>query len=72
MTIDKFSSNLTGNLTKIEVEILSWYSISASARAVFSTTDHITGLKPKNKSPFSKNFSSSLRIVISESFVIVK
>ena len=32
--------------TKIVVDVWSWYSTSASARAVFSTTDHITGLAP--------------------------
>ena len=36
----------TGNFTQTVVEVWSWYSTSASARAVFSTTDHMTGLAP--------------------------
>ena len=35
-----------GKATKIVVDVWSWYSTSASASAVFSTTDHITGLAP--------------------------
>ncbi|MNW18843.1 hypothetical protein D3C71_2185680 [compost metagenome] len=31
---------------KTVVEVWSWYSISASASAVFSTTDHMTGFAP--------------------------
>ena len=36
----------TGNRTQIASTCLSWYSTSASASAVFSTGDHITGLEP--------------------------
>src|SRR5690349_5717623 len=36
----------TGKRTHRVVEVWSWYSTSASASAVFSTTDHITGLAP--------------------------
>jgi hypothetical protein len=35
------------NATSIWVETTSSYSISASASAVFSTGDHITGLAPR-------------------------
>ncbi len=35
------------NATSICVETMSSYSISASASAVFSTGDHITGLAPR-------------------------
>src|SRR3546814_18695291 len=35
------------NATSIWVETISSYSISASASAVFSTGDHITGLAPR-------------------------
>ena len=41
------SPDTTGNLTQIVSDSWSWYSTSASARAVFSTTDHITGLEPR-------------------------
>ena len=37
----------TLNFTKIVGESFSWYSTSASARAVFSTTDHMTGFEPR-------------------------
>jgi hypothetical protein len=36
----------TGNRTQIMWEVVSWYSTSASARAVFSTGLHMTGLEP--------------------------
>ena len=42
-----FNPLIIGNLTHIVGEICSLYSTSASARAVFSTTDHITGLDPQ-------------------------
>jgi hypothetical protein len=34
-------------MTQIVSLVWSWYSTSASASAVFSTTDHITGLEPR-------------------------
>ena len=37
----------TGKRTMIVVEVWSWYSTSASASAVFSTTDHITDFLPR-------------------------
>ena len=37
----------TGKRTVIVVEVWSWYSTSASASAVFSTTDHITDFLPR-------------------------
>ena len=36
-----------GNFTQIVGLTWSWYSTSASASAVFSTGDHITGLEPR-------------------------
>ena len=36
-----------GNRTQIVVEVFSWYSTSASASAVLSTADHITGFEPR-------------------------
>src|SRR5262245_6841566 len=38
---------LTGNFTHTWSLVWSWYSISASASAVFSTTDHMTGFDPR-------------------------
>ena len=35
-----------GNFAKIVLDLWSPYSTSASAKAVASTTDHKTGLKP--------------------------
>ena len=40
------SLSVTLNLTQIVKLSLSWYSISASANAVFSIGDHITGFEP--------------------------
>ena len=37
----------TGNLTQTVGLVWSWYSTSASARAVRSTGLHITGLEPR-------------------------
>jgi hypothetical protein len=37
---------VTRNFTQIGEAWLSWYSTSASASAVFSTGDHITGFEP--------------------------
>ena len=41
------SAATTGKRTQIVVVVWSWYSTSASASAVFSTTDHITGFAPR-------------------------
>ena len=38
---------VTGNFTQTVGETWSWYSTSASARAVRSTGLHITGLEPR-------------------------
>ena len=48
-----------GNRTQIVVLVWSRYSISASARAVFSTGDHMIGRKPRFSAPFSKNLQIS-------------
>ena len=37
----------SGKRTQIVVLVWSWYSTSASASAVFSTTDHITDFLPR-------------------------
>ena len=37
----------TGNRTQMVTLLRSWYSTSASARAVFSTVLHITGRNPR-------------------------
>jgi len=52
ITIDAPSSpatglRRTGKRTQTVSDLCSWYSISASASAVFSTTDHITGRAPR-------------------------
>ena len=39
--------SITGKATVITTDVWSWYSISASASAVFSTGDHITGRAPR-------------------------
>ena len=49
--------------TSIWVEVMSSYSISASASAVFSTGDHMTGFAPRYSCPLSANFISSETIV---------
>ena len=41
------SVSVIGNFTQIVGEVFSWYSTSASASAVFSTDDHITGFEPR-------------------------
>ena len=48
MTIEQLLNSLeiNGNLTHMVLLWCSLYSISASARAVFSTGDHITGFEP--------------------------
>ena len=61
----------TGKRTQIVVLVWSWYSISASARAVFSTGDHITGRRPRYSAPFSRNLQISLAIAASEGKSIV-
>ena len=61
------SEEITGNFTKIVIDLCSLYSISASANAVFSTVDHITGLEPRYKLSFSKNLKNSFTIVDSAS-----
>ena len=48
-----------GKRTIIVVEVWSRYSTSASARAVFSTTDHITDFLPRYSWPDSRNLPSS-------------
>ena len=40
-------ASTSGKRTQIVVLVWSWYSTSASARAVFSTTDHITDFLPR-------------------------
>src|ERR1700675_2702451 len=70
------SSSLTGarrigKRTQIVVLVWSWYSISASASAVFSTGDHITGRKPRYNAPFSRNLQISPAIAASEAGSIV-
>ena len=49
----------TGKRTKSVVDLCSMYSTSASASAVFSTTDHKTGFEPRNRPPFIRNFPIS-------------
>src|ERR1700733_3327122 len=71
ITTDAPSSSFTGaatigNRTQIVVLVWSWYSISASARAVFSTGDHITGRRPRYIAPFSRNLQISAAIAASE------
>ena len=40
------AKSTTGNFTQIVNDSLSWYSTSASASAVCSTGDHMTGFEP--------------------------
>ncbi len=40
-------TSVRGKRTQIVVLVWSWYSTSASASAVFSTTDHITDFLPR-------------------------
>src|ERR1700686_1619915 len=61
----------TGKRTQIVVDVWSWYSISASASAVFSTGDHITGRRPRYRAPFSRNLQISLAIAASDGWSIV-
>ncbi|TCQ00092.1 hypothetical protein C8J46_102233 [Sphingomonas sp. PP-F2F-A104-K0414] len=60
------------NATSICVETMSSYSTSASASAVFSTGDHITGLAPRYSWPLSANLSSSPTMAASASYFIVR
>ncbi len=62
---------ITGNRTQIVVLVWSWYSISASASAVFSTGDHITGRSPRYSAPFNRNLQISWAIAASEAGSIV-
>ena len=52
----------TGKRTNTVVDSRSRYSISASARAVRSTGDHITGFAPRYRPPFIRNLKSSRTI----------
>ena len=45
--IRRGSASASGKRTQIVVLVWSWYSTSASASAVFSTTDHITDFLPR-------------------------
>ena len=62
---------ITGKRTQIVVLVWSWYSISASARAVFSTGDHITGRSPRYSAPFSRNLQISSAIAASDALSMV-
>jgi hypothetical protein len=46
-TSSGIGDSVISNATSIWVEVMSSYSTSASASAVFSTGDHITGLAPR-------------------------
>ena len=61
----------TGNFTQIVGETWSRYSTSASASAVCSTGDHITGLEPRYSMPDVANFRNSSTITASASKAIV-
>ena len=54
-----------GNRTVTVVLVWSWYSISASASAVFSTGDHITGRSPRYSAPFIRKRPISPKIAAS-------
>src|SRR5690606_38316778 len=56
---------VTGNLTHTVGLTCGWYSISASARAVRSTGDHITGLDPRYSWPEFLNLLNSATIAAS-------
>src|SRR3546814_7064548 len=62
----------TGNLVNTVDEVCSWYSTSASASAVRSTTDHITGLEPLNRPPFirSEEHTSELQSLMRISYAV--
>ena len=53
---------LTLKATYIVLDVWSKYSTSASAKAVFSTVVHKTGLKPCYKLPSKRNLPNSLTI----------
>ena len=55
----------------IVVEVWSRYSTSASASAVFSTTDHITDFLPRYSWPDSRNLPSSRKMPASASYSMV-
>src|SRR3954454_15794993 len=61
----------TGKRTQIVADVWSWYSISASASAVFSTGDHITGRNPRYSAPLSRNLQISAAIAASDGWSIV-
>jgi hypothetical protein len=61
----------TGNFTQIVSEVCSLYSTSASASAVFSTTDQSTGFDPRKRPPFIRNLPISAAICASDAFFIV-
>src|SRR5882724_157885 len=61
----------TGNFTQTVSEVCSLYSTSASASAVFSTTDQSTGLEPRKRPPFIRNLPISATICASAALVIV-
>ena len=48
-----------GKRTQTVSLVRSWYSISASASAVFSTTLHMTGRRPRYRAPLSRNLPIS-------------
>ena len=58
-----------GSAPRSSCEVWSWYSISASASAVFSTGDHITGRRPRYSAPFSRNLQISAAIAASDAMV---
>ena len=62
---------ISGKRTQIVVLRCSWYSISASARAVRSTGLHITGRRPRYSRPLARNRPISAAIAASEEKSIV-
>src|SRR6185437_411868 len=61
----QFGASTISNATSIWVETMSSYSISASASAVLSTGDHMTGLAPRYSWSVSANLNSSETMVAS-------
>ena len=64
---DQSVALLIKNFAYIVFDVWSSYSTSASANAVFSTTDQSTGLAPLYKPPLSINFPSSATMAASAS-----
>src|SRR5687768_14379748 len=62
----------TGNLIHTVMDLCSLYSTSASASAVFSTTDHSTGFAPLYNKPFFRNLWISRTILPSDRSCRVK